>query len=218
MNSFTGPTDEFKWTYQLDGTRMTTINALDPNVKYVYLTQGFKGRYLRILVKRYDPQPNTDVLHYRWRSATKGEQTLNCEPYAISNVDQATKAINDFLDDNIDAYLSGALEGKSQVLRDIFVMARRKYEWARVRLSSLCIAALTDERTEEQQARLVLSRSPTLGCVPLHREPLGNNRTRNARYASKHRPGESLLQKDSSPSCYGQPNRPNRDCKSLAKA
>jgi hypothetical protein len=131
MDSLIGPTVESQSTYLLDGTRMTTINPLHPNVKHLYLTQGFRGRPLEITVKKYHPQLN-DVLDYRWHSATMGGQTLSCEPYAIANVDQATKAINEFLDDNIDAYLSGALEGKSKVWRDIFDMARRKYEWARV--------------------------------------------------------------------------------------
>lgn len=118
-----GPTEEFLWT------RRRWLKA-SPNDRSVWaspaknftVTQGM-GLTLNLMAKQYKPLPD-DKDTYTWISNGGSTAQLACPPYAISDVDDAQRTLNRYVEDNTIRYIEEHVS-TNMILWESFSMALR---------------------------------------------------------------------------------------------
>lgn len=118
-----GPTEEFLWT------RRRWLKA-SPNDRSVWaspakgftITQGM-GLTLNLMAKQYKPLPD-DRDTYTWVANGGNVGALSCPPFAISDIDDAQRTINRYVEDNTIRYIQEHVSS-NLILWESFSMALR---------------------------------------------------------------------------------------------
>ncbi|EPE32059.1 hypothetical protein GLAREA_12141 [Glarea lozoyensis ATCC 20868] len=90
--------------------------------KVVELSQGWTSRALAIQLDRYAPKP-TDKQYYSWYDGDM-EYHFDTPAYGISNLDATSSAIQSFLTQNAEEYITKHLIGACETTRQTFAIAQ----------------------------------------------------------------------------------------------
>ena len=114
------------WTDRWRSMNIVNLNDWAPAtpVRTIEVTQDV-GRPVRSMyllrVRKFIPK-GTDSLNRYW--VTDGVQRwYPCTPYAIVDIDEATKTLQNFVDDTIETSIKYYLEEKDQLLQETYLMA-----------------------------------------------------------------------------------------------
>ncbi|KAG9239332.1 hypothetical protein BJ875DRAFT_479458 [Amylocarpus encephaloides] len=99
----------------------TSRSKKEPSIS-VELSQNWTSNTMKIQLDRYQPR-STDKQFYSWYEDDV-EHIYNTPAYGISNSDMSSSAMEEFLGQNFDEYISEHLRNASEITRQTFKIAR----------------------------------------------------------------------------------------------
>ncbi|KAK7915282.1 hypothetical protein PG985_012985 [Apiospora marii] len=114
---FPNPTEDFTFSRRWLGKSLKEINHWSTHVeKSVWLTQRYGQSGIHLTVRRFVPV-STDRLNYFWYTSNQTQQ-LDCAPYAISNVEHASRELQRHISESVSEHLENCNRSKSQVVSE----------------------------------------------------------------------------------------------------
>lgn len=139
------------------------------------------GLTLNLMAKQYKPLPD-DRDTYTWVANGGNVGALSCPPFAISDIDDAQRTINRYVEDNTIRYIQEHVSS-NLILWESFSMALRMSNSKGVRTAYFYFMLLLTK------SFIVLATAEcleTLGRQSDHRNSMVNRRDRNVRYDTYH--------------------------------
>jgi hypothetical protein len=100
------------------------------NIKTITITQDVAGTSYNLKVRRFVPVRG-DSLSRRWKTDEE-EQSFECAPYAISNMEEAGRTLEQFAEESLKSSICFYIDETDKLLRNTYTMAYRYSIYAEV--------------------------------------------------------------------------------------
>lgn len=116
--------DDFLWTRRWLGKGVKDINTWEaPKMKQVNLIQHDGDDPITVTVKKFVPIEG-DAVSYHWQTL-EGTRSLFCAPYALANVQEASRELKRHIKQSATSYIERFITGKSQILSATYAAIQR---------------------------------------------------------------------------------------------
>jgi len=178
-----GQVEGHEWTRRWKDSVVDDIAAWEsPESRFIYVTEGYTGRSVKLLVRRFQPQAG-DKLERTW--VTDGvKKSVAIPPFAIVDMESAKDALDEYIKQGLLGCCSRLLVSK-ELLRRTYTLAINLMEgsstseiegrllvstfdlWMSIRLTTKSFEIVGDDTLDMPRDLIKDEKNPLCGKIPL---------------------------------------------------